>query len=155
MSPGLRTEFFLIAVPAGLMTEVMSFWKKDGTRQVPFQAEILPMVLSKRAWAAKLKGQSVIEFIDNEAAICSLLKTSYRSMTGLHLIHQSLRVDLELGARFWYARVPSASNPADLPTRSAIRKTANEWNVLQGMVHDVLSSLVTDLELVGSGRVSK
>eukprot|EP00971_Amphidinium_carterae_P273027 5418944-Amphidinium_carterae.1 len=59
----------------------------------------------------------------------------------------SLRADLELGARFWYARVPSASNPADLPSRNALKETADEWNALQVMADEALSSLVTDLEL--------
>eukprot|EP00971_Amphidinium_carterae_P203353 4035278-Amphidinium_carterae.2 len=76
-------------------------------------------------------------------------------MTGLHVIHESLRADLELGARWWYASLRSASNPADVLSTSAIREIADEWNALQVMVDDVLNSLVTDLELVGSGRLSK
>eukprot|EP00971_Amphidinium_carterae_P351363 6492074-Amphidinium_carterae.3 len=139
--PGQRPEFFSMKVPS----ELMDLWKQDGTRQVIFQAEILPVVLAKRVWAAKLVDQSVIAFIDNEAARCSLLKSSCRNGTGLHLIHESLRSDIVLRARFWCARVPSASNPADLPSRNAVRETAEEWDALHVMADEVMKCLVKDL----------
>jgi hypothetical protein len=49
-------------------------WKESGIRQVIGQAEILPVLVSKVTWKAKLENRKCLCFIDNDSAMEALIR---------------------------------------------------------------------------------
>lgn len=96
-------------------------WTSLGSKQVVGQAELLPVVLAKWAWAADFKDMPVIEFIDNDSARFGLMSGSSPSPLSTALIAASSASDCLLGSFCWVARVPSWSNVADAPSRMDFR----------------------------------
>ena len=92
-------------------------WQSSGSKQVISQAELAAVVLARDLTKGILKGRRVIFFVDNEAARFALIKgvsgkSSMQVLTSI--FHET---DLSSPCFHWIERVPSQSNPADLPTR--------------------------------------
>ena len=66
-------------------------------------------------------------FIDNESARSGLIKGSSRNKDSAELIEEFVNRDLEENAFFWFARVPSASNIADDPSRGREPQALEGW----------------------------
>eukprot|EP00971_Amphidinium_carterae_P249718 4956549-Amphidinium_carterae.1 len=125
--PNERPEFFAEAVPY----ELVRAWKADGSKQIIFLVELLPVLVAKTRWHASLQSRPVIFFIDNESARSVLVSCSTASQFAMRIVWSILELDVKSLAMNWYARVPSASNPADAPSRGAVRETADAWDALQ------------------------
>ena len=110
---GRRPEAFGSEVPL----PVVRRWTAGVKHQVIGQAEIAPVTISTRLWSERLRGRFCICWIDQDAARQAVIKgySPVRESAGL-VEEISLRL-ASLGAFVWYARVPSASNPADHPSR--------------------------------------
>ena len=82
-----------------------------------FQLEILPALVARRLWSARCRGRSLIIFCDNESAKSALIAGFTQQPVAVRLL--SLLADLDVidGALPWFERVPTASNPADAPSR--------------------------------------
>ena len=81
------------------------------------ELETLAVLLGFRFWCKHLKGAECVAYIDNEGARYALMKGCSRSMqiTRLcHLFATACEADTTIT---WFARVPSASNIADHPSR--------------------------------------
>ena len=81
------------------------------------ELETLAVLLGFRFWCKHLKGAECVAYIDNEGARYALMKGCSRSMqiTKLcHLFATACEADTTIT---WFARVPSASNIADHPSR--------------------------------------
>ena len=103
---------------AVLGPEVVDAWKsKTDQVQVIGQAEIFPALVARLTWALRLRNRRVIYFIDNEAARLGLIKAYSPVLASLRLIVQCLEWDFKNASSPWYARVPTACNPADGPSR--------------------------------------
>ncbi len=92
-------------------------WSGGSDSQVVGQAEILPVLVAMRLWGDLLDGRKLICFIDNESAKGALVRGYSPVKASADLIQL---IGLEEASRTiftWYARVPSASNPADGPSR--------------------------------------
>ena len=59
----------------------------------------------------------MITFVDNNAAKDSLVRGHMDSLTGDPLLQSVLLLEFEQMSHNWYARVPTASNIADDPSR--------------------------------------
>jgi len=81
------------------------------------QAELLPVLLAKLMWSDKFLNRSCIIFIDNNSARYGLIRGYSPVRESAALIHETWLVDARLGCASWYARVPTASNIADDPSR--------------------------------------
>ena len=81
------------------------------------QAESWPVLVSLQTWGHLMKGRDVIVFIDNEGVRESMVTGNTRSVASMRILGEVHRLMSRLGAKFWYARVPSSSNPADPPSR--------------------------------------
>jgi len=93
-------------------------WKtKLNQKQVIGQAELFPVLLAKLTWAEHLKDRRAIYFIDNDAARLGLVKAYSPVLPSLGIIMDCLNWDYANSAESWYARVPSASNISDGPSR--------------------------------------
>ena len=63
-------RYFGGKVPPGLVR----LWQSDGSKQVIGQAELIPIVLGRRAWADRLANRLLLRFIDNEAARSGMVR---------------------------------------------------------------------------------
>ena len=85
--------------------------------QVIGQGELLPSAVARETWASELTDASIVQYLDNSSAERALVKGYSPSPASAPLISWVADADVRLGARSWYDRVPSPSNPADGPSR--------------------------------------
>ena len=84
--------------------------------------ELLAVYAGLVIWKGRLEYRKAFVAIDNEAARCSLIKSSsaapcLRALCGLVAAH-----DLKHPSFRWYVRVPSKSNSSDDPSRHELRR---------------------------------
>ena len=112
--PGVQPQAF----GAILDEETVCSWKSTTDQtQVIGQAEICPMVVARYTWSKYLQGRRVIYFIDNDSARLACIKSYSPVVSSLNLIMQGLLWDSKFESSAWFGRVPTASNPADDPSR--------------------------------------
>ena len=96
---------------------LVSKWQSSGAKQIISQAELAAVVLVRDEIKRLLENRKVIFFVDNEAARYSLIK-GVSGKSSMQVLTSSFHaVDLQTPCFHWIERVPSKSNPADLPTR--------------------------------------
>ena len=111
---GCVTQHFGTVVPKKL---VESWRSTEDQQQFIGQAEILPTVVAKTTWGGFLKNKLVMFYIDNESARISLIKGSSPVEASQSLLSRNAELDIQLGCRSYYARVPTCCNIADAPSR--------------------------------------
>ena len=122
--PDGRVEFF----GAVMSQEVVDSWKsKEGQQQVIGQAEIYPVLVARLTWANDLSNERVIWFLDNESARLGLIKAYSPVLPSLEIICKALAWDYKHKSDGWHARVPTASNPGDDPSRMVSTNLVREY----------------------------
>jgi hypothetical protein len=106
-------QYFCYEVPL----DVVQHWHSSGSTHVIAQAELLPVVMAKMTWRSLLFNSRVVYFIDNESAKDGLIRANSAVWTSRELILHSVLCDAISRNVPWYARVPSAANLADGPSR--------------------------------------
>ena len=107
---------------------LLEFWKRKGKTQFIGLLEILPVLVAKMVFADFLTDASPCGFIDNEGARANLINGYSPDIDTGNMLSINAQFDVELGCLPWWARVPSAGNPADAPSRldfSALSKYGN------------------------------
>ena len=94
-----------------------SWRSRADQKQVIGQAELFPFLVARLTWAERIKGKRVLYFVDNESARIGMIRAYSPILPSLKIIMQCVSLDFELNSAPWYARVPTASNPGDLPSR--------------------------------------
>ena len=84
---------------------------------VIFEAELLALLVGLTLWKEKLRNMPCVCYVDNNATRDVSIAGKARTQPGLALVSELLRLEDEIGLSSWYARVPSASNIADGPSR--------------------------------------
>ena len=102
----------------------MNFWLEEAGEQVITQAEAFAMVLARIAHGPTLSRRRSIWFVDNEACRCAMIKGASPSRSLLILVQSFLDREEADQSLTWIERVPSASNVADLPSRSLCEEAA-------------------------------
>ena len=111
---GTIVEAFGCDVPV----EYKAAWREHKQdKQCIGQAEVLPVAVAKRTWSARLKGRRALYFIDKDSARYALIAMASPVMDTMRMLQDVAELDLESCAINWYARVPSAANVADGPSR--------------------------------------
>jgi hypothetical protein len=110
---GVRQTFGVI-VNGALIEEWIMLTNK---RQLITEAELLPVIISKRTWASHLSHAKVILWVDSEPAKFSLIRGISDTPSCNMIVQVSNHQTVELQCNEWYSRVPSKSNPADDPSR--------------------------------------
>ena len=116
--------FFRAEVPADMIDGFM----RSGAQTVIYELEVLPAVVVRRLWAARLAERPVLAFVDNEGARAALIAGYSSNSAACALASLASAADVQLGARTWYERVPSASNPADAPSRMEPPAILDGWS---------------------------
>ena len=100
-------------------------------RQQIYPGESLAGLLVPLLHPELFKGYDVLWFVDNEAAVASLIKASSKQ-PDVHLICQFAHALLfRLGARVWFEWIDSVSNPSDGLSREGL---ADPWTAKQNWV---------------------
>ena len=99
-----------------------------GAKTAIHELEVLPAVLVRRLWPARLLDRAALAFVDNEGARSSLVAGYSSNAAACALAALASGYDAELGARPWYERVPSASNVADAPSRLEAPQQLEGWS---------------------------
>ena len=103
-------------------------WLKEVGSQIICQAELYPILLAKLVWNKQMSGRRVLFFIDNEPSRFALIKAESDSGTSRKIIKQFYMFESCEPSVMWFARVPSLSNPADLPSRGDVQLAARMFS---------------------------
>eukprot|EP00971_Amphidinium_carterae_P342693 6482092-Amphidinium_carterae.1 len=103
-------------------------WSEDGRKQLVTEAELLPILLARRVWKERLQGAKLIVFVDSEPALFSCIKGCSRTPSCNDIVRAIAFEEGSAQTWSWYSRVPSAANPADQASRSAVLECADRWN---------------------------
>ena len=99
----------------------------DGEKEtVIFELEALALALSIEVFKAFLKDSSTVFFTDNEGVFGTFVRGHSEVRRCAQLLDFFCQREEELGVTCWLERVPSASNPADAPSRGEIIKTTGQ-----------------------------
>lgn len=82
-----------------------------------YELELFPVLLALRVWQEKLIGSQIVFFLDNDAARSSLIRAEGATRLASAIVNQFVKLESTLKCYPWFARVPSASNPADDASR--------------------------------------
>ena len=86
-------------------------------KQIILECEMLAMLVSLRLWSDIIRNAPTVFFIDSNAARDITISGSARSCIPGQLLEIFLRYEDMASVLSWFARVPSPSNPADLPSK--------------------------------------
>ena len=115
LSPcGRCQEHFSERVPAVLMHSFLSV-----SENPIYELELLPILVSYRAWGQRMKGAQLVVYLDNDAARHSLIRGVAGTPNGSVILDRILQLEDALSLKVWYARVPTHSNIADGPSRGS------------------------------------
>ena len=110
------------AVPLGFFSHsldasIVERIKQPDQENVIAELEALALIAGVKVWLQGLVDLQVVLFCDNDSVLASLIKLG--SKNDFVCAIASLLADFEAESRIslWFERVPSASNPADAPSR--------------------------------------
>lgn len=105
--------FFSLAVDEELRTLL----GEEDKKQIIFEVEKLAALLATNLWQPLCGSKRVILFVDNEGTKFSLLKKVSDNACVDAMAEAFGKLECQLHAMVWIARVPSKSNIADPPSR--------------------------------------
>ena len=110
------------------------------------ELQTLAVLLGFRLWRTHLKGAECVAYIDNEGARFALIKGYSKSMQISRLCHlfaTACECDTTIT---WFARVPSASNIADHPSRDVPNSMLPpQMRIATPLIHSAFSLLRSSL----------
>ena len=96
--------------------ELLSLWLETADQAI-CQIELWAFVAVRWSLRDDLLNRRVIAWIDNESARISLIKAASHSATMAAMCQVCCDIEITHPTMLWVERVPSFSNPADLPSR--------------------------------------
>ena len=109
---GMVIECFGIPIGDGLLEDFL-----ENSEHPIYELEIFPVLLALKIWQERLIGCQVIFYLDNDAARSSLIRAEGATQIAQAMLDQFVKLEKTLRCLPWFARVPSASNPADDASR--------------------------------------
>ena len=108
------------------------------------ELEVLPVLVSRLVWAARIDGSSYLCFIDNEAAKACLVASFSHNSLACSMTAAIADLDTDSRTLVWYERVPSLSNPADDPSRGIVPPAVPGWQApIESSATDIVATLLT------------
>lgn len=104
--------------------QILRAWHASGKTHVIGLVELYAAVVGLHAWRHVFKNDRVILFIDSWPAYDALVKGTAGVKEWRELLLVLERTDESHPVHLWTARVPSASNPADPPSRRNVSDIA-------------------------------
>ena len=110
-------------VPQALIAK----WHEMAGGQVICEIEAYALAITVFGLRGFLGNRSVVTFVDNEPCRMGLIKRYSPSVAMMGLISLVSLLEGSLCTTMWYERVPSKSNPADLPSRQMFTEAASRF----------------------------
>ena len=102
---------------------LMKTWSDSGKKHVIGPVELYAVGLSRSLWSAYLDDRAIF-FLDHGGVLAALISGSSRDSIWRHILLKIEKSDAAATCLAWYARVASASNISDGPSRG-------EWDLLK------------------------
>ena len=109
---GLVVECFGLEIDDSLREEFLA-----KSQHPIYELEIFPVLVALRTWKKQLSNSQVVFYLDNDAARSALIRADGSTELSQVLIAELVKLEKDTGILPWFARVPSASNPADDASR--------------------------------------
>eukprot|EP00435_Cladocopium_sp_Y103_P047305 s818_g13.t2 len=126
-------------------TQLLEFWLKTVGDQVICEVEMYAYLCVRWACRKSWSMRSNICFIDNEACRLGLIKRSSPSTAMFLLLCAISVIDTQTPFSSWMERVPSPSNPADLPSRQKADELCRLLNATDRGTIDLPAGLLSFL----------
>ena len=111
-STGRALEFFAAVLSEDAMIPFLAHSKNP-----IYELELLPVAVAFSFWAKGLHHKQIMCYLDNDAARAAFIKGRGSTSLSDSVVHRAMVYETEHALLSWYARVPSASNPGDDPSR--------------------------------------
>ena len=108
-------------VPQGLI----ALWTGMVGEQLIGQIELWPVVFIRMRLNHLVLGRKILWFIDNESAKEALVRAFSNSPCSAALVQEFYSFENKSATSSWFSRVPSFSNPADMPSRRQVKECAD------------------------------
>jgi len=139
---GALQQFFGAGVPEDLMALFLSRSKNP-----IYELEVMPVLVAAMLWGPQCVRAQVCWYLDNEAGKSAFLKAYGATEIADGMVQTFAGMEMDLQIKSWFARVPSASNIADAPSRhedSLLRdrgalKMAINWSAIRGTIGSWIS----------------
>ena len=115
-------QFLAYEVPHDLISK----WVSGDRTQAINQVELHPVSVAINTWQTLLSGRDVVFWIDNESARHGIIRGTSPVPDSSEIIEHIWQKRSDSEVFPWFARVPSAGNPADDPSRMVIDKLVAE-----------------------------
>ena len=109
---------------------LLDLWRSNVGEQLICQIELLAVVLIRWEIQNLFPGRRVMIFIDNNSSRLALLKGTSKSPSMHVLIDAFYAAETKHPMLWWLERIPSASNPADEPSRMEGIASAKTWGAV-------------------------
>ena len=109
---GVCAGHFGESVPASLMHSLL-----QKSKNPIYELEIAPLVISLQLWKGLMHGSQLVCYLDNEGARHSLIRCYAETEPADSWVRAFLKYEMDLQLNVWFARVPTASNVADGPSK--------------------------------------
>ena len=115
--PDGETEIFGAAVPP----ELIHVWTEGGEKEhVIGLVELYAVLVAMHLWTSHISGERLLIFVDNWPVVDALVKGVSGQPTWRDVLMIFEALDEQQQSLHWIGRVPSASNPADPPSRGTL-----------------------------------
>ena len=106
-------------VAGGIVPQpIIDFWKTVVGEQLICQIELWPILLIRHKLTTLVSGRKIVWFIDNEPSKEGLIRGYSGSAASAALVQEFYDAEAKNPTSSWFSRVPSFSNPADMPSRN-------------------------------------
>ena len=133
------SRFFGGEAPSDLMHLLL-----QGSKNPIYELEVMPVLVAISLWGRQCQNSQVCWHLDNEASRSAYLKAYGATLIADGMVAAFTREEMALQIKSWFARVPSASNLADAPSRgedSNMRdRGAVKDTILWSMVRETIGS---------------
>lgn len=135
--------YFSVAVDQ----EMRALLGENVKKQIIFEVETLAAVLSLSLWRSSFGSKCMILFVDNEGTKFSLLKGVSDNACVDRMAETFAKLECDLHAMIWIARVPSKSNIADPPSRGVVdipffNKAENHSKLAELHLQEMISQMM-------------
>ena len=109
---GLVIECFGLEIEDSLREEFLA-----KSQHPIYELEIFPVLVALRTWKKQLSNSQVVFYLDHDAARSALIRADGSTELSQVILAEFVKLEKDTGILPWFARVPSASNPADDASR--------------------------------------
>ena len=136
-----------LTLSGSIPERIQKYWNLVVGDQTICEIELFAFLCAKWAYGKKMSSRKGFVFVDNNSALATLIKRTSHSDAMFRVVAVINAMDAVFPFGAWYDRVPSKSNPADLPSRGESVKLCSMFGASdQGGINfpDELVTFITD-----------